>query len=270
MTGWNGESELAELAHLPVGHPARTELVTRIGRMDPIGQERWRRMLRETDLLYQQLGEVEIPIELEERLLQIPATRPRRQGGLERMLTRPMAWTALAACLLIAVGILAYLEWPRTVAPPPLATLDPVLAEKIAALAVQHCQGQASLEISSSDAGKVRAVLASEHLPVSVTVSPPRETLMLRGGGTCEFGPARAAYTSWQAAGLNFTLFQFNGASLCVPEKFLTTTAIPAALGAKGIHYHVVIWPGHGQEGDWAMVLENDAALSAFMARNCR
>jgi hypothetical protein len=273
MTEWNGHSELAELAHLPAAHPARAELETRISLMDPVGQERWRKILRETDLLYLQLPDVEVPAGLEARLMGLPAMRQNGRARLERFLVRPLAtrWVALAACVLIAAGLATYIYWPRSLpAPPAVGMLDPAVAEKIAVLAVTHCQGQASLQISSSDAGKLQAALASQKLPVTVAVSPPRANFVLVGGGSCEFGTTRAAYTTWQAAGLTFTLFQFDGRALCVPSEFLVTTAAPAALGARALHYHVVIWPGRGPEGDWAMVLENDAALGAFMTRNCR
>jgi hypothetical protein len=269
MTQWDGQSELAELAHLPPSHPARAELESRISLMDSVAQERWRNILRETDAMYRELAQAPVPVELEERLLRIPSTRAAGRGRLERFLAQSLGWKHLAACALIAVGILAFIYWPRSVPAPPLQTLDPALAEKIAALAVQHSQGQASLEISSNDAGKVRTALASQNLPISVTVSAPRANLVLSGGGTCEFGPTRAACTRWQANGLNYTLFQFSGKALCVPSAFLAT-AVPTALGPGAVHYHVVIWPGNGEEGDWAMVLENDAALNAFMTRNCR
>jgi hypothetical protein len=270
MTQWNGHSDLAELAQLPPTHPDRAKLEAQLALMEPAVQQRWRGILWETDALHLELARVHIPIDLEERLLLIPASRAARPGRWQRILAGTTNWKSLAAGLLIAVGVLAYIFWPTSAPPPsPLQALDAPLADKIATLAIQHCQGQASLEISSSDAGKVLAVLASHHLPITAAVRAPRPNFVLVGGGACDFGGGHALYTSWHVNNQNYTLFQFNGKDLCVPSAFLKTMTTPTLLGKSMPHDRVVIWPGDGQTGDWVLVLQGDAAQDAYM-QSCR
>jgi hypothetical protein len=269
MTYWDAQTEqLPELANLPSGHPGRTELEAQINLMDAPKRENWRNILRETDALYLDLAQVQVPAELEDRLLLIPSQRAAKRGRLERFLAEPMGWKHLAAaCALIAIGILAYTYWPQST-PTALDPLDPMTADKIATLAIQRCEAQAALDISTDDAGKVQAALASHNLPISVEVTAPQANLVLRGGGACNFGLTYAVYTRWQASNLTYTLFQFNGIDLRVPPSFRVTVASPTALSHGALRYHVVIWPGPGQQGDWALVLENDQALAGFM-RSC-
>jgi hypothetical protein len=150
-----------------------------------------------------------------------------------------------------------------------LRLLDSALADKIARLAIQHRQAQASLDITSDDAGKVQAALAAHKVAITVTIAAPRANFVLRGGGTCDFGPTRAIFTDWQANGTICTLFQFDGKALGVPPLFLTTVATPKGSSPGSTQYHVVIWPGRDGEGIWALVLENDGALAGFMHGGC-
>jgi hypothetical protein len=115
----------------------------------------------------------------------------------------------------------------------------------------------------------VLAALASHHLPITAAVRAPRPNFVLLGGGACDFGSGHALYTSWHVNNQNFTLFQFNGKDLCVPAGFLKTTTTPTLLGKSMPHDRVVIWRGDGQEGDWALVLQGDAAQDAYM-QSCR
>ena len=265
MNNGNGESaHLSELANLPQSNPARAELEGQISLMSSTRQDRWRNILRETDALYFELAQVQIPAELQERLLMVPDRRAAKRDAFERFLAEPLGWKHLAACALIAIGIFAYVFWPRGV-PRQLQLLDPGLANKIATLAIQHRQAQASLEISSDNAGKVQAALAVHKLPITVAIEAPRAYFVLRGGGACDFGPTRAVYTSWQANSTTYTLFQFNGKDLGVPPLFLTTVATPNASSPGKVQYHVVIWPAGPGEGTWALLLENDAAMAGFM-----
>jgi hypothetical protein len=265
MNQWDAQSaHLAELATLPSSNPARAELEGQISLMDSSRQDRWRNILRETDALYFELAQVQIPAGLEEQLLLVPGERSAKRQKFERFLGEPIGWKQLAACALIALGILAFVFWPKSV-PPELRLLDPALADKIAGLVIQHRQAQASMEISSDNAGKVQAALAARKPPVTVAVAAPRANFVLRGGGTCDFGSTRAVYTSWQANGFSCTLFQFDAKDLGVPPLFQTTVATPKSPPPGSAQYHVVIWPGRDGEGTWALLLESDGALAGFM-----
>lgn len=251
---------LQELAHLPPADPRRAELHAQIQLMPPEDRDYWLQILQETDLLYAQATRPTVPPGLQEKLLALPDQPPapwwKEAGNVQ------LGWKSLAACALIGIGIITYLFWPPP--PPGPRELSQSVAWPISRLAVSRQEAQPPLEVAGGDAGQVQTALSARGFSFPVMVLQPRVPLTLLGGGVCDFGPAPAVFTRWAGNGLTYTLYQFDGRKLGVPDRFLRTTEVPTQLWHDDLRYRVVIWPGRGAPCAWALVMQNDAAIDAF------
>ncbi len=205
-----------------------------------------------------------VPDHLQQRLLSIPNlhVRPTWRSHLNQ----PVGWKHVAAVAVIAVAAVAsYLLWPNSVRP--LKLLNPAVAGRIASLAVANHKSP-TLLITSGDRQTVAHTLQSSRLPFTVTIPNPNGNATLLGGGLTNFDSAPAVFTRWQASGLTYTLYQFDGSPLQMPTSFLPTNTAPAPPSGTSPHYHALIWPGAEGQGDWALVLETDSAPNIFQGCN--
>ena len=215
-----------------------------------------------------------MPAGLEQRLLQIPqevlvdlspravSRKARGWGGLRwPVLYYPAGLTHVAASLIFLVGLAAYLLWPTDWRPSPLSAS---LANEIARRAVEIHESPGTPQLASSDVAHLEKTLADYKLPFQVVFFNPEQKMTLRGGGVCDFEGAPAVYTRWQADGVNYTVYQFEGTKLGIPDLFPPTTAVPRDLWHGSHHYRVVIWRGPDEQSNWAVVMESDAAHDVF------
>jgi hypothetical protein len=265
-----------ELANLPAGDPARRKFEAEIVSMPSEQRALWLGVLRETDELRDQLNQVKLPIAFEQRLLHIPRDleleyQPRKSlpsrwsvwnaNWMPLFLRQPANWLHVAAGILFLIGFSAYQLWPADWKSHPL---NDRLAHQIARSAVQIHKAQPKLEVVSSDVVRLQSVLASHKLPFEVVVFQPLPKLDLRGGGVCDFDGAPAVYSRWQGAGVTYTVYQFAGPKLGVPDLFFPTTSKPRETWDSTHHYRVVIWRGDENKSTWAVVMENDEVPDVF------
>lgn len=274
MSEQNGKPlDPVELVSLPPDDPYRQKLMAGLNARpaDDKQRQRWERELALTDRLRRLLPQVTSPTDMETRLLTIPEK--------ESMVSSPAAPTsgknargfrgilryAAAAILLLMVGICAYFYWPRSEATP--EALNPALARQMADWAVKshETSRSASLEIASADPATVQKALAAhgEDFPV-IMLKPDNAKATLVGGGTCDFGPAKAVFTRWKLGDAVYSLFEFNGKDLQVPAIFLQRTETPRDLWNGDNHYRVSLWPGQQGKCCWALVMETDNAPNVF------
>ena len=250
---------LNQLASLPPGHPDRRELEREITLMKEEDRTAWLNQMKETDLLYEGLPQIEVPPDLEARLLKLPGMKTAPVG---RIYSRRLR--LYAASLLILLPIAGYVYWtmPRTDMVPDYHFLAPPLASDVASLAVQIHEAPPPLAIASSDSEKVQTTLDAEAksyaMPFPSMLPKPKTPLQLQGGGVCAFGPTHAIFTRWTAGSTTYTLYQFDGKPLAISAGFSKTIVSTAG------HYRVSIWPGYGNPCTWALVLENKSAVEAF------
>src|SRR5204863_6116625 len=158
-------------------------------------------------------------------------TAPAKPRNLMQM---KLDWRVAAAILLVVGLIGAYVVVNQPTKP---AYLQSDLAHTLATYAVKnHAGGGGPLAIASSDPTAVQKALAAEKTDFPVIMLQPAAGVTLKGGGICDFGTSKAAYTQWQGHGTTYTLYEFNGKNLGVPPKFLATTNQPQELWHDQFH----------------------------------
>jgi hypothetical protein len=254
-----------ELASLPAQDPRRAragESLTGEARAE------WLREIALTDRLRDALPDVPVPPELTSRLLKIPdtppvapttpatPTTPLRKPGL---FSRPLSWRVAAGLILLAgIAAIYFVMTRRPVQP---VRIDAQLAKSLATLAVK--QDQAPLDIKSSSEDEVQKTLAQHPLDFPVLLLKPTEGT-LTGGGICDFGTTKAAFTRWNVKGQIYTLFEFDGKQLGVPPIFYAQTEFPSDLWTADHHYQVFLFPGTAGKCCWALVMQKEDSPNVF------
>jgi hypothetical protein len=255
---------LLELAHLPPGDPRRRVLDQEIASMDAQSQQFWRGLLVENDRIFAQIGEVPIPVDLEERLLRLPDSPLPADPWWRQATALQLGWISIAvACALVALavgGVVMYVFAPPP-APRPLAD---ALAMAITRDAISYHQTSAVPEILGPNAAQVYTALKAKDLSFPIMVLEPQDPLVLQGAGICTIDGLPAAYTRWQAGDLHYTLYQFDGARIGAPASFADTTESEANLWHDNFHPRVVIWPGPAGRCTWALAMDSDSAKNEF------
>ena len=261
-------ARLLELASLPPGDPGRKELDVELSRMPVAERARWTKMIHETDLLYTGLPEVDVPPDLESRLLKIPhaaadaKSAPAPTAPIAKI--GPRRWKLYAACLLILLPIAGVALWnmPHADTTPISYALATDKADEVANLAEQLHLSPPALAVTSSDPATVEKALNDAmkpyNMPFPAMMLPPKSPATLLGGGVASFGSTHAAFTRWTSGKETVTLYQFDGKPLNLPAGF-----DKALVTAKGGHY-VSIWPGYGNPCTWALVSDTKPGAELF------
>ena len=262
MSSINGsgshEHRLEELALLPAGDPLREGMERRLASAAVEERALVGQIIEETDRLQGLLLSVSIPADLEQKLL--PIAQIPRPSGIRRIIQAPLGWKHLAACLVVALGVLAFFYWPRD----PRPMLEAGLRRTMVEYAVKNHIESPKLAYVNSDIKGVEGMLAASGLGFPVMVPFPLGKVDLEGGGICLFGTTTAAYTRWKQDGQTVSLYQFDGKELGVPAIFRKTVDEPKDLWQGEKHYQVVIWPGSEGKCTWALVMEKDKAVDPF------
>jgi len=265
MTDWAPQSErLLELANLPATSLDRQVMQTQVSLTSGVEREYWLSYLAETDRLYEELARVQPPQGLAERLLRLPDGKEAPLPWHKRPV--PMDWKAVAAILILAVGLVFYLNFnsgPKR--PAPIPVLDESIGTPIAEEAIQFHQFNPTMEVASADARQVTDVLAAHQFSFPVMVLQPYDNkIKLVGGGVCDLGGTHAVYTRYNDGKFTYTVFEFDGSKIGIPASFQRTVETPPVFAKNGDHYRVVLWPGQEGKCTWALVLESDAARDQF------
>jgi len=262
MSNWDPENpDLAELANLPRGDSRRQAFEDDLANADASQQEYWRTIMRETDHLSAEFSRLDVPPNLQARLMQIaaPPVAPKRAGWMNIQISwKHLLGGAVAAAILAGAYFLFEPKPARMVA------LDDSFADEIGTQAVQTHESQTPLQITNTDPHVVETALTQDKMPFPVAVLQPNFHLDLVGGGTCDMAGTPAVYTRWRKDGDNYTLLEFDGRRIGIPAEFYRRIDVPQKLWHDTHHYRVVLWPGNSGECTWALVLESDNAKDAF------
>ncbi len=195
----NLQKEMGETAALPPDDPQRRTLEHRLANGQPATDQEWRDLLSENDCFRNILPKVDVPDDLEHRLLAVASDTSRR-----RLFAR-WGWGLAAAAVVL---LLLSTEFARRY------TVTSRM-RTVALLAINnhlnHLEGHGVLA-QTNKKQELEAVLAAE-LGFQVVV-PELDGLQLAGGRKCKLGTHAVAFTLWRNAGGNYSLFQFQ------PDRF--------------------------------------------------
>ena len=219
--------------------------------------------------LYSNLPQVDVPADLQAKLLQIPHVATDAQSAPAPLAKiAPPRWRLYAACLLILLPIAGVAIWNMphsdTVGGPavvPLTyTFDSSKANEVASLAEQFHAIPARVSIASSDPAIVQHALDADfkthvsRFPAMVPPPKPPASATLLGGGVVPFGKTYAVFTRWTSGKDTVTLYQIRRPTLQNPRGLRQTARLH-----QGGHF-VSIWPGYGNPCTWACVADNKHA----------
>lgn len=265
MSPSNGKPlDPAEVACLPAGDPHRDALLRQLEGAPPKERQRWEEELALSDRLREELGRVDVPANLQARLLAVPAAEMQLVGE-KAVVSKPtrrvfgMPPRAAAGLVIVAGLAAAYLFTRKPAAP---ERLDAAVAKSLAALAVQHHATPPA--VVSADPEKVKQSLEASGLDVPVIMLAPEPGTTLEGGGTCNFGGVKAAFTRWKNGDSTYTLYEFNGRKLGAPGIFYSVTQQPRELWNDQFQYQVFVFPGSQGKCCWALVMETERAKNVF------
>ncbi len=270
-------ARLLELASLPPGDPGRKDLDRELELIPEAERARWRHVMNETDLLYTNLPQVDVPPDLEAKLLQIPSA-PQTAAQSGSLAPAPLAkiaprrWGLYAASLLILVPIAGFAIWnmphagtvPGPVVAIPAVVFDASKANEVASLAEQLQLSPPPLSITSSDPVVVQQALDGSfkthvsRFPAMVLQPKLPASATLLGGGVVPFGNTYAAFTRWTSGSNTITVYQIDGQPLKIPDSF------DKALVTTQNGHFVSIWPGYGYPCTWACVADSKSNAELF------
>src|SRR5262245_27821721 len=246
---------MGEAASLPPEHPQRIEMQGEVSRLGAWAESEWLSLLEEGERWRLELGRVDVPEGLEDRLLRIPAES--RGPALSLLGVRPRTWLAVAAALLVGIGVwLALGRGGPEPTPRPLDTL--------AMLAVNDHFHTHSLDVTSSDPKEVESGLRAK-IPFEIRWPEFDSPIRLEGGRRCTLGTHPVCFSTWRQGGVRFTLLQVRRRDFDLPEGLRPTTITPKEAAAGRKPMDVLIWT-EGADG-WALVADDPAALAAVRPR---
>ena len=208
------EQEMGEAAALPPDDPRRRALEQRLAGDATSTDQQWRDLLLENDGFRDNLATVEVPKDLEDRLLAVAGDQSQPQL---RSWTRWSWGLAAAAVLLIVVGVEAVRRYDAD-----------ARMQTIALLAINnhlnHLEDH-GVQAESGDKRTLEAALA-EQVGFEVRVPELDDRLQLSGGRKCKLGTHVVAFTLWRDGGGEYSLFQFQ------PDRF----GLPATIQPTLVH----------------------------------
>jgi hypothetical protein len=200
--------EMGEIAALPPDDPQRRELEQRLSGEPSSTSEQWRDLLLENDCFRDNLCKVDVPHDLEHRLLaQVSVASP--QGVVARL-----GWVlAAVAVVLLMLGTALVSRYSAS-----------LRMRTVAILAinnhVNHLENHDVATQSSGNEQLERTLTAM--VGFQVVVPTLGNGLNLIGGRKCKLGTHTVAFTLWHDLDGEYSLFQFQ------PDRFgLPPTIVP-------------------------------------------
>lgn len=164
---------------------------------DPLSQTRWQELLTENECLHAALNQVDVPDNLEDRILSDSLASIEQRP----LVTRIPGWVwALAAMLLVAVGIAVGTGMRNS-----------HRLQTVALLAINNHLNHLDDHSDTPELESQTALATGLSREVGFAVSFPEldERLQLSGGRKCKLGTHTVAFSLWKQLDKNYSLFQF-------------------------------------------------------------
>ena len=199
---------MAEASALPPDEPQRQELERRIGNEGAWAQQEWSLLLRENACLRTALQEVDVPQDLERRLLAVRETAVRRRTFVGRW-RWPIATVAAA---LFMIGVVELMQ-SRT---------DSSRLQTVVLLAIDNHLNDQHVSVQTADPRQLEQALEGQ-VPFDVLIPDLGSDLQLVGGRKCKLGTHPVAYSQWNGPDGDYSLFQFRPDDFGVSERISQT-----------------------------------------------
>ena len=232
--------DMGEASILPPDDPRRAEMQTEVARLGPWAEREWLALLAEGERWRLELGRVDVPDSLEDRLLRIPDECAARHARRSRVLRRVVG---VAAAFLVAVAAWAVLA-PRT---------GTDALQSLATLALNDHLDAHPVEVATADPAALAEGLR-ERVPFAVRLPRMPDDLRLAGGRRCTLGSHAVAFTSWGGARGRVTLLQLRRVEFDLPADLAPTIVTPNAAAARARPLDVLLWT----EGEFGYVVVAD------------
>ena len=186
---------MGEGASLPPEDPLRQELEAVISRTGQWAEKEWLEVLTQDEHVRIALRKVEVPGDLEQKLLAIPEQKisPRKQF---RILSLKFIASAVAVILIVVIAVILFF-------PPKEQDFD-----QLAILAINDHINNRNLKVVTSDTAEFKNQLTGK-VPFEVNLPEFSNMLKLSGGRPCKLGSHPIVYSLWSNSKGEFSLFQF-------------------------------------------------------------
>jgi hypothetical protein len=189
--------EMGETAALPPDDPRRQALERRLATEPGATKQEWRDLLLENQLFRDRLPSVDVPGDLEHRLLAVAVAAPRQRLSVRR------GWVLAAAAIILLVLSVGLAH--RYTAGARMRTVALLaINNHLNHLEDHRVQGETKRELESG---------LSAEVGFKVIV-PELDRLELAGGRKCKLGTHSVAFSLWRDDVGNYSLFQFQ------PDRF--------------------------------------------------
>ncbi len=259
--------EMETAALLAKGDRLKERWEERVGASAELGAQ-WNAMVAEGEKLRAGLRNVEVPAELQARLMAQAESLVTRETGKRgrigmRGISRPVRWMAAAAAVVICVfvgrnGLEMYAQ-----------ARDVRGLEAIGAMAAANLESPSGMVLASSDERAVESALAAQHTEMKPMVMNYRlKGTRLLGGGVTTLGGHRTLFTRWERNGQQFTLYQFVPGEYQLREEFAAHEEA-LAMGGKGAGGgggagRSWYWSDPGNHCGWALLTSARDAENPF------
>ena len=234
------QQEMGEMAALPPDDPRRQALEHRLVNDPTSADQEWRNLLLENECFRDNLPKVDVPDDLEHRLLAVVGNASRRRVSAR------WGWGLAAAAVVLIVLSTDFAR--RYTAASRMRT--------VALLAINnhlnHLEDH-GVQAQTNDKRELEAALSAQ-VGFQVMVPELDDGLQLAGGRKCKLGTHAVAFTLWRDAVGDYSLFQFQ------PDRFgLPPTIRPTLVrttGPAGAEHTCGAWIW--TEGRYGYVLTGD------------
>ena len=204
------QQEMGEAAALPPDDPRRRDLERRLADDQKSADQEWRDLLLENECFRDNLSAVQVPDDLESRLLTV-ASKPSRSR-----MTAKWSWAiAAAAVVLLVLGMQLARRY----------TTDTRM-RTVALLAINnhlnHLEDH-GVQAQTHERRELEVAL-TRQVGFQVKLPDLHDGLELTGGRRCKLGTHAVAFTLWRDDVGKYSLFQFQ------PERFGLRTTIKPTL----------------------------------------
>jgi hypothetical protein len=240
----NLQQEMGEVAALPPSDPRRRDLELRLTEHPSSTIEQWRDLLLENDSFRDHLSKVDIPQDLENRLVAVAKVASPRRRVMARL-----GWVlvaAAAATLMLSTQLMSRYKASARMRTVALLAINNHL---------NHLENHA-VDMKATEKKELERAL-STMVGFQVVVPALGNGLELAGGRKCKLGTHTVAFTLWSDFAGDYSLFQFQtdrfGLPTTIQPKLVRSTQPAGAEHPCGAW----IWT----EGAYGYVLTGDPGI---------
>lgn len=246
------ERAIDEASLLPSGDPIRDAMAKRIESATDERRAAWSASLEENEHLRHELGAVEPPEGLIDRLLAAPdADEFTRRSVMRRATTRRSRPWRSAPLVAATLTLLAAAAAALLLVNPDNSSLDAV--ERFAALAMRDHMTRPTLTMESNDPTAF-ALAMDDAVPFQAIVRPISNDARLLGGRVCQFDEAPLLYTRWTDAAGEASVYQIERRRFNLPDGMPPREVSIPASTRSAPECRIIIW----SEGSHAFAIVRD------------